>query len=250
MSDPFAPVYLLHGWAANHHVFDPLHHTMPAAIRAAWHAPDLPGHGAAAFNGHFDLAATADALAAEIHAPAHLVGWSLGGLVALYLAARHPEKVQTLCLCASFAKFQAAADYPEGLSQPALAKMLALFGQDYHKYLRQFIELQLLYVPQRRERLAEVMPQLTQYGAPVALAAALDALSEADARPLLAQIHCPVLLVYGDKDSITPPRMGTYLHRHLHHSRMEIIHQAAHAPFLSHPAEFSALLTQFWHTHP
>ena len=50
-----------------------------------------------------------------------LGGWSLGGMVALYLAARHPHKVRALCLTASFAKFRAEAGYPEGLSNPALA---------------------------------------------------------------------------------------------------------------------------------
>ena len=53
-------------------------------------------------------------------------------------------------------------------------------------------------------------------------------------------------LVYGDKDSITPPRMGDYLARHLPNAEMHTIPQAAHAPFLSHPAQFSALLHPFF----
>lgn len=240
---------LIHGWAANRHVFDPLRPLLPPVWRNHWFAPDLPGHGEASFGGVFDIAACADTLAAQLPGPSQILGWSLGGLVALHLAARHPHQVKSLCLTASFAKFLAADDYPEGLQRPALAKMVALFNQDYHKYLRQFIELQLLHTPEKRALLPQWMPALTQYGPPPALAAALEALAADDARPLLANIHCPVLLVYGGRDSITPPRMGEYLQRQLKHSQLHILPQAAHMPFLSHDTEFADLLGDFWSCH-
>lgn len=240
-------VYLIHGWAANHHIFDDLIPRLPANWQI--HAIDLPGHGTAPFDGRFDVAATADALAAQISEPAYILGWSLGGQVALYLAARHPEKVRALCLTASFAKFQAAPDYPEGLSNPALAKMVGLFGQDYHKYMKQFLQLQFLYAKDQHPILEKILPDIVKHGAPSALQAALDAVGEADARALLPQIHAPALLVFGGKDSITPPRMGEYLHRHLPYSELHIIDKAAHAPFLTHAETFASMLTDFFRRH-
>lgn len=236
-------VYLIHGWAANRHVFDDWRGRLPAE----WHieAVDLPGHGGAPFDAPFDLSRAANALAAKISTPAHLFGWSLGGLLALITAARHPEKVRSLCLTASFAKFLAAPDYPEGLAQPALAKMVGLFQADYAKYMKQFLQLQLLNAPDAAEIVARVLPDVAKLGAPAALQSALEAAEAADARPLLAQIHCPVLLVYGGKDAITPPRMGEYLHRYLPHSRLLILDKAAHAPFLSHADEFAAHYRRF-----
>ena len=76
-------VYLIHGWAANRHVFDDLIPRLPAGwdVRAL----DLPGHGDAPFAEPFDIAAVAEAFAGQIDTPAHILGWSLGGLVALYL---------------------------------------------------------------------------------------------------------------------------------------------------------------------
>ncbi|MDO5640127.1 MAG: pimeloyl-ACP methyl ester esterase BioH [Neisseria sp.] len=247
MQNPTKTVYLIHGWAANHHIFDDLVPRLPAD----WHisAPDLPGHGQAPFDGRFDVAAAADAIAAQISEPAHILGWSLGGLVALYLAQRHPEKVAALCLTASFAKFQAAPDYPEGLSNPALAKMVGLFGQDYHKYMKQFLQLQFLYAKDQQQILDKLLPDITRHGSPAALQAALDAVAEADARAFLPEITAPTLLVFGGKDSITPPRMGEYLHRHLPHSEWHLIDKAAHAPFLTHAETFAELLTDFFRRH-
>ncbi|MDO1510696.1 MULTISPECIES: pimeloyl-ACP methyl ester esterase BioH [unclassified Neisseria] len=247
MQHPAKKVYLIHGWAANRHIFDDLTPRLPAGweIRTV----NLPGHGDAPFNGEFDVAATADMIARQIDEPAYLLGWSLGGLISLYLAANYPEKVRSLCLTASFARFQAAPDYPEGLTNPALAKMIALFQQDYHKYMKQFLQLQFLYAKEQQPILEKVLPDIVKHGAPAAMQAALDAVANADARVFLPDIATPTLLIFGGKDSITPPRMGEYLHRHLPESELYIIPKAAHAPFLTQADEFAALLAEFFERH-
>ena len=183
--------------------------------------------------------AVAEAFAGQIDTPAHILGWSLGGLVALYLTALYPDKIQSLCLTASFARLTADTDYPEGLAQPALGKMVGAFQQDYAKHIKQFLQLQLLHTPNAAEIIGNILPDLSRHGAPPALQAALDAVNQADARPLLSSIQAPSLLVFGQKDAITPPRMGEYLNRHLADSELVLMEKAAHAPFLSHADEFA-----------
>lgn len=224
-------------------MFDDLTPRLPADWDIC--APNLPGHGDAPFAEPFDIAAITDDYAAQIDRPAHILGWSLGGLVALYLAARHPQKVASVCLTAGFAKFTAADDYPEGLSKPALAKMVGAFEQNYAKHIKQFLQLQLLHTPHSDGLLDKILPDIIRHGAPDALQAALDAVNRADARAFLPDITQPVLLVYGNKDAITPTRMGEYLNRHLPDSRLEIFNKAAHAPFLSHAEDFAGLYREF-----
>lgn len=241
-----SPVLLLHGWAANHHVFDDLISRLPAA--GVYLTPDLPGHGQAAMPDEFDVATIANELAATLTEPVHVVGWSLGGHIALYLVANHPHLVKSLCLTASFAQFLAADDYPAGLTNPALAKMVTLFQQDFDKYMTQFFQLQFLYAKEHLPILKQVLPKVCQFGPPPALAAALDAIERSNARACLAQIQAPTLLLFGQKDAITPPAMGTYLHQHIAGSQLHFFERASHAPFLSHADEFAHTLTQFWAT--
>lgn len=232
-----SPFCWLHGWAANGHIFAPLQAYFP---QHTIDTPDLAGHGTASSSDCRADKMAAD-LANRLPEAVHLMGWSWGGLIALYLAAHYPEKVKSLCLTATFARFLAGNDYPEGLKNMPLTKMLPLFESDYAKQMQQFLRLQCLYLPQLPADFDTCAQRIIRHPRPFALAAALQAMMAADARALLSQIRCPVLLVYGSKDSLTPPAMGQYLHRHLPESQLHIIDRAVHAPFFSHPATFADL---------
>ena len=109
----------------------------------------------------FDIATLADDIAGQLRPDTHLFGWSLGGVVAQWIAAHYPEKVKSLTLCATFAKLFAAPDYDVGLRQSALHKMLPLFQDDYPKHMRQFLELQLLHTARRKAWQTRLPPSNT-----------------------------------------------------------------------------------------
>ena len=240
-----SPIVLIHGWAANHHVYDDFRQYLPDVPILA---PDLPGHGADVRT-HFDAAAFADELAAQIDTPAHVVAWSLGGQVAMQLALCHPDKVASLCLCATFAKLLQADGYEAGLKESKLLGMIPVFQADYPNTMTQFLQLQILYTPERKAAAQAILPAVTAYAAPTALQSAQEYAGRADLRADLARISAPVLCVYGDKDTITPARLGEYLRQHLAHARLLLIKKAVHAPFISHPELMAAALKEFWSQH-
>ena len=232
---------LIHGWAVNADIFTEFRHMLPENWRIS--APHLIGHGSN--HESFSVFEAADKIATQLIEPSFLFGWSLGGLVALHVAACYPERVRGLILSNTFARFQAASDYPQGVSLTSLERMVSFFQQDYTQSVRQFLELQLLHTPQRHEILAAVLPDVAQHGTPAALQSALQAVAQADARAMLPEIQCPALLLYGGKDAITPPRMGEYLAAHLSDATFKIAPQAAHAPFLSHADWCVAQITEW-----
>src|SRR5690242_21075759 len=101
---------LLHGWSLNLRVWDGLVRLLAPHFRVI--AIDLPGHGGSDWDAR---AATPAAQAWRVHetlAPLTgryaLLGWSLGGQLALDLAAAMPAGIVRLALVSTSAKFAAA----------------------------------------------------------------------------------------------------------------------------------------------
>ena len=98
-----ATVVLLHGVGLDHTVWQPVQALLPDGVEVV--TPDLPGHGSTApVPAGVTLADLADGVAAQIPPGSHLVGFSLGALIAQYLAVHRPELVATLTSVSSACK--------------------------------------------------------------------------------------------------------------------------------------------------
>lgn len=99
------PVVVLHGFAGSAQAMDPLSERLAAGLVARVICPDLIGHGNSEVPGDLDpyrveamagqVASLADALGCG---PFHLVGYSMGGRVALTLGCTWPQRLRSLCL--------------------------------------------------------------------------------------------------------------------------------------------------------
>src|SRR3954469_22251611 len=89
------PLLLVHGFGGAAWNFSELAPLLPGRRLIV---PDLPGHGGASALPATTLAGFADVLAPLLGSPADVVGHSMGGVVALRLAERHPTLVRRLVL--------------------------------------------------------------------------------------------------------------------------------------------------------
>ncbi len=236
-------VVFLHGWGLHGGIWS---ETAPAFQGLT---PDLPGYGARASVAPYTAETLADALAVTLPDGAVVCGWSLGGMVALALAARYPEKVARLVLLATNPVFASRPDWPHGLAPEVLAEFARALSQDYKATLLRFLSLQARGGEQARAVIERLRASVFESGEPNAdvLAAGLDLLRDVDLRGVVEQVRCPVLVVHGLYDLLCPVGAARWLAEHLPHARLALHAHAAHAPFLSHPAWFAAELREFLH---
>ena len=242
---------LLHGWGLNLRVWDELAGALAQRFRVI--AIDLPGHGKSDWDGR---ASTPAAQAWRVHetlAPLTqryaLLGWSLGGLVALDLAAAMPAGVERLALVATTPKFLAGAGWRCGSAPALLRKLEKRLQADCGRTVREFLALQVRgSAPRTAARvLATLRHALEVHGTarPEALARGLERLREGDLRPALPLVRVPALVIAGRLDRITRAAAGRALAAALPQARYVEFARAAHAPFLSSPERFAQLLREF-----
>lgn len=231
-------VVLLHGLGLHSSVW-----TETACALAARHTVtciDLPGHGhSPAVMPLANMDGVADALAASIPGPATWVGWSLGGLYALNVALRHPNKVERLILVSSTPRFSVAPDWPLGLADEIFTGFGIDYGDGFADTIRRFLTFQVKGSAAATKALrglfsaaASCPTQANSFREGVML------LHDVDLRSRLGDILCPVRFIMGEKDSFVPATLGEQACQRLREGSYRMIAGAGHAPFLSHPDQF------------
>ena len=244
------PVVLLHGWGMNLRVFDGVRAALAGEHRVT--AVDLPGHGRSAWNPQTTAQDWLADLAALLPRGATLLGWSLGGQLALQLASQPALAVRRLVLVATSPRFVQAPDWPHGLPAATLRAFAAQLQRDPERTVADFLDLQVRGSADADAVRATLQQTLRQHGAahPQALRAGLALLEHNDLRALARSVDVPALLVAGQYDRVTPPQAAAALAQLMPQAQLLQIARAGHAPFLSHPAPLSAALLDFTRVAP
>ena len=236
-------VVFLHGWGLSSRIWAPLIAELSAEMRC--HAVDLPGHGASG-DDLAGLDAWIDAVAETVTWPAVYIGWSLGGLIALGMAQRYPDRVRGLCLIAALARMVRDDDWRWGLKPDAIEATRAGLDRDFATTLRQFLEQQVrgeadaaTIAKRLRDDLSAQPPRRA------GLAHGLDILFEADFRATLATMNKPSLLIGGERDRMAHPDAIACMSRQMPDAELWQVEGGAHAPFISHPRATAQRLRAF-----
>lgn len=245
---PTKPVLaLLHGWGMNAGVFDALADALADAFEV--HALNLPGHGGRAALAANSLQSWGDDLARQLPPQATVLGWSLGGQVAMRAALDCPHKIARLILLAATPRFVAAPDWAAGIAADDLQAFGAALIDDPQATLLRFLSLQTRGMAGQKSLLQGLRQSLLA-APPVqdaALAAGLAILRAADLRDELPRLSQPTLVLHGALDTLTPAAAGAWLAGALPAARHVEFARAAHAPHLSHGEDVAAAIRAFAH---
>jgi pimeloyl-ACP methyl ester carboxylesterase len=241
--DPALPaIVFLHGAGLDHSVWALLARSF-AHRGSSVLAPDLPGHGRSAGPALPSIAALADWTASLIEAAgvgaARLVGHSMGSLVALETAARHPDKVAALGLICTAAPMRVADDLLAAAkaNDHAAIDMIVRWGYGARAALGG-CEIPGLWMAGGGERLLE-------RAAPGVLFADLVACNDyRDALAAAAKVKGPARVILGSRDLMTPVKNGKAVADAMASCRLIVLDGAGHMLMSERPDEVLAALTR------
>ncbi len=233
------PVVFLHGLGMTRTGWDAQLAALSDRYRCvAW---DMPGYGASPALEHFSLEAAADAAAGlitQLGRSSHVVGMSMGGMVALQLALRHPACVRSLSLVDTSPAFGLDGTDSEEWKAARLAPLLA--GAEVADFAEPVLRGVMAPDPDPAVVAAAVASMLRVPRA--GLMQAIAALPDHDLRARLGEIAAPTLVVVGELDEETPPAYAEALAVGISGARLEVIAGAGHMTPFEAPAALSRLL--------
>lgn len=208
----------------------------------AW---DMPGHGLSQsipVDPTFEILADVleEVLADADAGPAHLVGVSVGGMIAQIFALRRPDLVRSLTLVATLCDFEAPVRRAlrerarvaraEGMGRIAALSNERWFPADFR---------------QRRPDMLDRTTAALLRQRPDFHAAMWEMISGLDLAESIPAITCPTLIVVGAEDANAPVSMGEKMAGLIPHSTLEVLPGVGHFPPFETPALFNALLDAF-----
>jgi pimeloyl-ACP methyl ester carboxylesterase len=233
-------IVLLHGAGFDHTAWA-LHSRWFAHHGYGVLAPDLPGHGRSSGAPLPAIADMADWTVALLDAAgaarARLVGHSMGSLVALETAARHPARVTALGLIGTTAAMTVGPDLLKAAEADdhAAIDMVSIWGLGYQAELGGSLAPGL-WMHSGAERVLEQCRPGVLFNDLSACNAYQNALTAA------AKIAVPTTLILGERDMMTPARAGKALAAALPNSRTVVLRGAGHMMMAERPDELLAAL--------
>lgn len=170
--------------------------------------------------------------------PLVLVGYSMGGYVALQMLADARRPVHGLGLISSSAR----PDTPEAGVQRARA--IAAIERDFERYLWSLLGFTLSVQSRQNESLvAAVRADMRAVGAQAAVSQHRAAATRVDQRPRLPTLQMPVQVLCGSADSVTPLAASQEMAAAVARGQLDVVQGAGHLLPFEHPGRVASMLT-------
>lgn len=240
-------IILLHGWGMHSGIW---HDLIQQLVKDGYRVTviDLPGFGnSIAPIYEYRLNSIGRQILPIISKGTILVGWSMGGLIATWLATRYPTLIARLILVASSPCFLEAKGW-HGIKTDVFEKLNASLKTDnLLKVMQRFLFLQLL--SNYKKQILTLKKILLQKRLPKvhALQESLKLLQDTDLRRDLGALKCATLYILGELDPLVPCEISHLLPLYSTQIQVAIMPKSGHIPFLTHTQIFYDVLKNFCH---
>ncbi len=240
------PLILIHGLASSMSLWASLDQSQLEDVQVISY--DLRGHGASerATGAHTLAKHVADLkglLSALSISRAAFAGLSLGGMIAMELAASNPEMVSALALLDTTAAFpQETRNLFFEMASSASFNGMATITDKF---------MQLSFSPHFMEENPKMVATIRKgklASDAGSIAAASRMVAKVDLRQRVADIHCPTAILVGAQDQLTPPELAQELVASIQGAQLHIIPDSGHASPVEQPQAVTTILAQLLKT--
>jgi len=174
-----------------------------------------------------------------------LIGWSMGGALAMEAALSAKRPVQSIGLISSFAQFTKGEANPSGWHPRVLERMMRKLQKEPRTVLHDFHARMFSESEVRRGFLPTWMDQVQSYGLRTeALLAGLSYLRDVQYGDRLHEIDVPIHLFVGENDGISGVGASRAIFERTHPCTLEIVPEAGHVPFWTEKKRFHQWLKE------
>lgn len=242
---PAGTLVLIHGFPLNPSMWDP----QLVVAERGWRliVPELRGFGDGTGDPPVtsidDYAGDTIDLLDRLHVESAVIcGLSMGGYIAFSMFRHAPNYFRALVL----ADTRSQGDTPEAAA--GRKNMQQLAREKGTAAIADALLPKLVGETTRREQPAvadAVRNQITGNTVEAIVGALTALMTRPDSTPTLSTIRCPVQIIVGDEDAITPPPLSEQMHRDIPGSELTVIKGAGHMSNMEQPAVFNDTLTRF-----
>lgn len=241
-------ICFLHGWGFDSQILSGIAAELSADRNTQ--TVNLPGYGNSRNKTTpAEIDNIVDCLVSVIPQNAILVGWSLGGMLAIKIAHKFRDRIRAVILLASTPCFVKRKDWPHGIEQSLVQDMKERLSSNVDAVLQEFAGLVARGGLAPKQTLRELKRLLkSSHAEPDALQTGLDILSNADLRKELSELECHMMLLLGKRDQLISPNTGSASIAIQPLLQLYEIESAGHAPFLTNKNESAEIISSYLYT--
>lgn len=239
------PLVLIHGWAMHTGVWRLFAQQLAKQYRVI--CVDLPGHGLSENVEPYTLNQIAKVLMEAVPEDNFsLLGWSLGASVGITIAKQFPDRINSLILLAGNPLFVKNESW-SGMEPTMVLNFSNNLQLNYRATIFRFLTLQVKGLADSKQFLKQLKNAVQKCELPPekVLQNGLKLLQFEDLRSNFSSLQCPINIIQGDNDALIPVQVSLEMQQLQPVCEINIISQASHVPFLSHPSQVIKIINKF-----
>jgi pimeloyl-[acyl-carrier protein] methyl ester esterase len=218
---------------------------------------DIPGHGQTKEEFRdfsFSAYTILYALDNYLKEPYSLLGWSMGGQIALEMCKQSKKRcemgdakcdhshIESLILISTTPKFVGSDDFPVGMNKAVFNKFKKGVNEHTESSMDDFYKLIFSNGGDSGKYIDEMKKQMPSQKT---LSSCMESFEKSDERSVLPKIEVPTLMITGDSDQIVDPKASMFLSQEIKNSTLKVFKGAGHAPHLTREKEVENEIREF-----